>query len=126
MASESFVYLEDIETKKTPKPVEASGSENAIGDTAADAANGKVSKPAGSSQSEETGKKRQRDITEMFMSQPKEKKLKGASSAPAKSGSLRLNAIPFSLVQFQESLTEDQRGLLALECTNMGKSWCVP
>ena len=34
-----------------------------------------------------------------------------------------LNSIPFSLSQYIDSLTEDQKRLLKLECETMGKSW---
>ena len=34
-----------------------------------------------------------------------------------------LNSIPFSLGEYMESLTEDQKRLLKLECETMGKSW---
>jgi len=36
-----------------------------------------------------------------------------------------LNSIPFSLSEYQESLTDDQKRLLKLECDTMGKSWWV-
>jgi uracil-DNA glycosylase len=48
---------------------------------------------------------------------------KNTASSASGSKNLRLNAIPFSLTQYQESLSTDQRGLLALECAYMGKSW---
>ncbi|KAF8742665.1 hypothetical protein AX14_002895 [Amanita brunnescens Koide BX004] len=35
----------------------------------------------------------------------------------------KLNAIPFSLSAFQESLSEEEKQLLALECDTLGKSW---
>ncbi|TDL25619.1 uracil-DNA glycosylase [Rickenella mellea] len=34
-----------------------------------------------------------------------------------------LNSVPFSLSAFQESLSEEHRNLLRLECETMGKSW---
>lgn len=39
------------------------------------------------------------------------------------SGVQPLNSIPFSLSTFQESLSEEVRPLLQLECETMGKSW---
>ncbi|KAF8274753.1 uracil-DNA glycosylase-like protein [Lactarius quietus] len=41
----------------------------------------------------------------------------GSPSQPA------LNSIPFSLSEYIDSLTEDQKRLLTLECETMGKSW---
>ncbi|KAK0468599.1 uracil-DNA glycosylase-like protein [Armillaria novae-zelandiae] len=35
----------------------------------------------------------------------------------------RLDCIPFSMSGFQESMTDEQRDLLRLECESMGKSW---
>lgn len=49
--------------------------------------------------------------------------LRLAGNSLASSQNQRLNSIPFSLSQFQESLSEDERALLALECTYLGKSW---
>lgn len=130
MASESFVYLEDIESKKPAKPSPPPESSN--DDDLKTVTSGSVSNSQSTGTSQETGKKRQLNITDMFGSQPTSssapmaKKLKLTSSAPAgssKSGQLRLNAIPFSLSQFQDSLNDDQRGLLSLECALMGKSW---
>ncbi|KAF8442413.1 uracil-DNA glycosylase-like protein [Boletus edulis BED1] len=70
------------------------------------------------SQSEKTG-------------QPEAKKAKLSSSSPSaaktkaagSSGLQRLNFIPFSLNDFTESIPENQRHLLELECECMGKSW---
>lgn len=131
MESESIVYLEDIETKKVTKAgLSAEGSLNAKPDAVA----AKSSKPDNIA---EAGNKRQRNLMDMFSSgsQPSTssgstaKRLKLTTSNPTlparmtQSRGLRLNAIPFSLSQFQESLSEEQRGLLALECAYMGKSW---
>ncbi|EIM90965.1 uracil-DNA glycosylase [Stereum hirsutum FP-91666 SS1] len=48
---------------------------------------------------------------------------KGTSSSSTKIGFVPLNSIPFSLSAYLESLTEDQRRLLQLECETLGKSW---
>ncbi|KAL0577652.1 uracil DNA glycosylase [Marasmius crinis-equi] len=45
------------------------------------------------------------------------------SSLIKPTGPQKLNSIPFSMKSFQESLNEDHRNLLALECQVMGKSW---
>ncbi|KAJ8072844.1 uracil DNA glycosylase [Marasmius tenuissimus] len=85
-------------------------------------------------------KKRQATLTDMFGGQgAKRQKLtpqrpttsgsttvKTAASSSKLSrpdGSQKLNAIPFSLKAFQDSLDEDQRNLLDLECQVLGKSW---
>lgn len=86
--------------------------------------------------------KRQRTLMEMIPGASKEptttgqpaKKAKlstsassdGPSSSPAKAvtfGLQPLNFIPFSMKEFKDSLTEEQRNLLLLECETMGKSW---
>ena len=88
--------------------------------------------------------KRQRTLMDMFPApknsqsektgQPNAKKTKldtlNSSSAgvvktkvAGSSGLQRLNFIPFSLNEFIESIPEDQRHLLKLECECMGKSW---
>ncbi|KAK0193695.1 uracil-DNA glycosylase-like protein [Armillaria mellea] len=87
--------------------------------------------------------KRQRTLMDMFAnsqgknaSDPSTKKLKlspasstrqGASSSSGivvkGFGVQRLNSIPFSMSGFQESMTDEQRDLLRLECEAMGKSW---
>lgn len=38
---------------------------------------------------------------------------------------LKLNAIPFSLSEFQANLSEEEQRLLSLECATMGKIWYV-
>ncbi|KIK62539.1 hypothetical protein GYMLUDRAFT_41999 [Collybiopsis luxurians FD-317 M1] len=49
------------------------------------------------------------------------------SSSPTRTqpviGVTKLNSIPFSMKEFQESLDEEQARLLRLECEVMGKSW---
>ncbi|KAJ3512880.1 hypothetical protein NLJ89_g3257 [Agrocybe chaxingu] len=49
-------------------------------------------------------------------------KSSNGSTSPAKGG-VKLNAIPFSLSAYQESLTDNEKRLLKLECEVMGKSW---
>lgn len=41
----------------------------------------------------------------------------------AASGLVKLNSIPFSMAAYQESLSDDEKRLLQLECEVMGKSW---
>jgi uracil-DNA glycosylase len=121
MAEESTVYLEDIESQRDAS-VASTTSQSTV-----------------TSSSVSVGAKRQRTLMDMFSgsqpdkpSAPTAKKLKLSASEPAlpvktstasSSKNLRLNAIPFSMTQYQESLATDQRNLLALECAYMGKSW---
>lgn len=120
------VYLADVETTVSPTR-DASTTPNAS--TSATASN-----PL----------KRQRTLMDMFTvpknsqsektGQPEAKRVKveTLTSPPAcaakpkvagSSGLQRLNFIPFSLSEFIESIPEDQRHLLRLECDCMGKSW---
>ncbi|KAI6039799.1 uracil-DNA glycosylase-like protein [Pisolithus marmoratus] len=92
-----------------------------------------------SSSSAATGK-RQRSILDMFAgsqgsrsendAEPAVKKRalgagKGTLkiTASSSSGLQRLNYIPFSLSEYMESIPEEHRDLLKLECECMGKSW---
>ncbi|KAG7451075.1 uracil-DNA glycosylase [Guyanagaster necrorhizus] len=89
-----------------------------------------------------TSVKRQRTLMDMFAnsqgknaSEPSAKKLKLSPASSTRQGMSsigkvtkgfgvqKLNSIPFSMSAFQESLTDEQRGLLRLECEAMGKSW---
>ncbi|SRR6266702_55335 len=47
----------------------------------------------------------------------------GSQSSGGNPGHQALNSIPFSLSEFIDSLTDDQKRLLKLECETMGKSW---
>lgn len=137
------VYLEDIETPSPQINTVSTQSDQ-------DAESSKPASPQGASGPSEkatevaNNKRKQRTLLDMFAgsqssksSGPATKKLKLSVSTPAivrsnsstgvasSSKKLRLNAIPFSLIQYEESLSADQRGLLALECAYMGKSWCA-
>jgi len=102
------------------------------------------SAPQSSQHSQEQKKvsnKRQRTIEDMFFGPkkttgtPKKAKLSGsdgdstsikiAVAAPKPSGLQKLNAIPFSLSKFRNSLNEEQQRLLQLECESLGRSWSV-
>ena len=118
------IYLEDVDTKFTKKSSEPNGSNTTSCSNA--------------------GNKRQRSIADMFgggalssstaqKSEPAAKRMKASvfDSTSLKIGSagtqdLKLNAIPFSLSQYQETLSDEERKLLALECACMGKSWYSP
>ena len=41
------------------------------------------------------------------------------------SGLVKLNSIPFSMTSYLQSLSEEEKRLLQLECEVMGKSWQV-
>jgi uracil-DNA glycosylase len=112
-----IVYLEDVEvpSKNTPS--------TSVAATATGASNRTFFTNV------QPGK-RQRTLADMFSgSQEKED---GESEPSAKKPKLtaqgtasltKLNAIPFSLSAYQESLSEEEKRLLALECDTMGKSW---
>jgi hypothetical protein len=118
--SKPIVYLEDIETSTKNASIEATSS------TATNASNRtffSTSKPSG---------KRQRTLADMFSSS--QGKIDGDSERPVKKTKItvqgtaslsKLNSIPFSLSAFQESLSEQEKQFLALECDTMGKSWYV-
>ncbi|KAF8072038.1 uracil-DNA glycosylase-like protein [Lyophyllum atratum] len=129
------VYLEDVQTAR----VAASKEDN--GPSSSPAEPGSVTKPATEGT---TTAKRQRTLMDMFpgsqgsqgkttLGEPSAKKLKLTASGSTSSlmstngskifGLQKLNSIPFSMSSFLESLTENQKGLLRLECEVMGKSW---
>ncbi|KAG7089842.1 hypothetical protein E1B28_011487 [Marasmius oreades] len=84
-----------------------------------------------------TAKKRQVTLTDMFGSRGSNKRIKlspqatsitkaiegGTVSSSRVDGPPKLNSIPFSLKGFQDSLNEEDRKLLNLECQILGKSW---
>jgi uracil-DNA glycosylase len=47
----------------------------------------------------------------------------GTQDSGGDSSQQALNSIPFSLSEYIDSLTDDQKRLLNLECETMGKSW---
>ena len=118
--SKPIVYLEDVEISTK------NASSSAAPLTATNASNQtffSTSKPSG---------KRQRTLADMFSSS--QGKIDGDSEPPVKKSKItvqgtaslsKLNSIPFSLSAFQESLSEQEKRLLALECDTMGKSWYV-
>lgn len=82
------------------------------------------------SQSTSTEKKT-RKIESFFTAQPTQKKLRAASGAgvpvsPSNASRVtlpKLNSIPFSLTSFQQSLSDEEKELLQLECETLGLSW---
>ncbi|KAI5122533.1 hypothetical protein M0805_005260 [Coniferiporia weirii] len=128
--SEKVVYLEDLEVKTTVK-TEGDDKKSASVST---------TKTVTTTTTTMTGK-RQRTLMEVMSGGAKAKdsgqalkKAKltstGDVEAPSPSppkpttfGLQPLNSIPFSMQAFKDSLTEEQKGLLELECVTMGKSW---
>lgn len=133
MAGEQrVVYLEDVETTVS------NGETTSVTPSASQDA--PVKAPVKTETSKATGTmKRQRTLMDMLSGPsndkspaPAAKKVKltasSSGSGPAKIavvGVQRLNAIPFSLSQYIESIPEDHKHLLKLETECMGKSWCV-
>ncbi|KAG8686157.1 hypothetical protein FRC08_012715 [Ceratobasidium sp. 394] len=122
-------YLED-----TPRP-----SQNTSNKSGKAGAAKSTAKPEAAAA---TGEKRQRSIAEMFgggkgkdgaskkarPASPDAPNEASSSKTPARrtvNGVMLLKYVPFSLSEFQASLTERQRELLALECDTLGKSWQV-
>jgi len=107
---EPIVYLADVEVATTVKEAKVSTPPVVTTTTA----------------------KRQRTLADMFGASegktPTAKKQKLTVSAVASAGSSKapstgLNAIAFSIVSFQESLSDEEKELLNLECEVMGESW---
>ncbi|OCH95469.1 uracil-DNA glycosylase [Obba rivulosa] len=122
--AENVVYLEDLEEKSESETVKphVSGAP-----TSAELTKAEAKAPAGAqAKSTGVGLKRQRTLLDMFAGSdssapaPAVKKIRTESS----SSSLQpLNSVPFSSSGFWESLTDEEKELLALECETLGKSW---
>lgn len=133
--SKPVVYLEDIEPNQFLKSSQSLNKGSAV--------SGQSSEAKGSAKDTNvTSVKRQRTLADMFSgsqekpSEPSAKKLKLAPSggsgtttssarsvAANRSGVQKLNSIPFSLAAYVDTLSEEQKKLLTLECEVMGKSW---
>jgi uracil-DNA glycosylase len=119
--SQPTVYLEDIDPtcKSTPK------RERPDDDPQAENSSTIASAPA----------KRQRTLREMFSGaqgktnvkleglKPSGLSTSSIASDSALAGHVKLNAIPFSMTAYLESLSDEEKRLLQLECEVMGKSW---
>ncbi|KAG6832828.1 hypothetical protein H0H92_009447 [Tricholoma furcatifolium] len=126
------VYLEDIEATATKRVDVVTTNDNEPRPSPQTPTSSQSAKNQGSG-----AVKRQMTLMDMFSGsqskEPSAKKMKlgpsGASSSSLKSsgskvfGVPKLNSIPFSLSEYQEALTDDQKSLLKLECEVMGKSW---
>jgi uracil-DNA glycosylase len=128
--SQPTIYLEDID------PPSKSTSKRERPDDRLQAGNSCTKTPA--------PVKRQRTLGETFFGAQGKKKsspLKGlkpsggstssiasdSSTRPkaseSASGLVKLNSIPFSMTAYLESLSDEEKRLLQLECEVMGKSW---
>jgi len=137
---EDFVYFEDVQGTTAPTSTTTEGSEE-VADSPVPAKTQQKSPPANKPAG---GLKRQRTLMEMVATgsksttgqAPKKVKLEHSDSpssgekTPASSslkqalvGKQSLNSIPFSMSAYLESLTEEEKKLLQLECETMGKSW---
>jgi uracil-DNA glycosylase len=144
---EETVYYEDVEPSAAPKasqdasdartePSNSQASSTAPEPTAAAAAAATRFEAQASS-----GQKRQRTLHDMFSGGASKKpktvatsSSKAAASSAAttstavarpKAGAITLNSIPFSLSGYLQSLSEEQKELLKLECDTINLSWCV-
>ena len=125
------VYLEDLETK----PVNGTATKENISVAVTEQINDGTTVVEGDVSATVTEKKtatgatkrQQLSIADMFT-----KKSSSSSSSSSRSGPVQkrartdtpsLNSIPFSLKEYQDSLSDDERTLLTLECETLGKSW---
>ena len=117
----AVVYLEDLEKPATASKenvVAVKTTTTAITDdepTTTQKTSVKATKTA-------TGAtKRQRSLMDMFSSPSAGSSTK--TSKVAKTDTPALNAIPFSMSEYQSGMKDEEKNLLALECETMGKSW---
>lgn len=113
--TEQAVYYEDLPLAKTKKQTVDGPAVKA--DTAS-----KPSVAVATDANVNAGNKRQRTLMDMFgpsTTVAKKPRLGQAASF----GSQALNSIPFSLADYVNSLSEEEKDLLRLECDTMGKIW---
>lgn len=126
--NERVVYLEDIQStsqlveKSTEEPAkpptEPSGQPTAVKPAALKRQLTLMDMVAGPRKDENTAK-RAKIATDGASA------IRAKVPAPAKMsfGLQKLNSVPFSMAEYQESLSEEQRRLLKLECEVLGLSW---
>ena len=121
----TVVYLEDLETStKTvaKENVAVTAEKTAVTTTESDGTKTTEKKTA-------TGAtKRQKSLMDMFSKVPSNASSSTSSAPAAKraktlSANPSLNSIPFSLTEFQNTFSDEEKKLLALECETMGMSW---
>ncbi|KAK7454469.1 uracil DNA glycosylase [Stygiomarasmius scandens] len=121
---QEIVYLEDLEGPSSSQ--RSDGSAASAISVSQDASKKNASKTVSA--------KRQITLLDMFAgnsseSSAKKQKLSLSNELTSSSGSKaliglqKLNSIPFSLKAFQDSLNEEQKNLLRLECQAMNRSW---
>lgn len=123
-SSERVVYYEDLVTAKPAKEdtPESSGNADTEQAEAGKSIAAGTKSTAITTAAVSTSNKRQRTLMDMLgpsASGAKKPKLGKSGSF----GSQALNSIPFSMSGFINSLGEEEKDLLALECDTMGKSW---
>ncbi|CDO75787.1 hypothetical protein BN946_scf184934.g2 [Trametes cinnabarina] len=127
--STRVVYLEDLDN---PVGAAAASKENVAKESATQSdmapAVKKAQYDASEKKTQTGGTKRQRTLMDMMSSSSAATKApiakKARTTAMPKITSMpSLNSIPFSLSEFQSSLSDEEKQLLALECQTMGKSW---
>lgn len=137
------VYMEDLESPSSQATVVSKDEKPHIV-ASSDPDRDESAKPKPAPSTSTTNGKRQRTLFDMLGSTPsrgsdtpssKKPKLtasssgndklssSGAQSSGRSSDPQSLNSIPFSLSEYIDSLTEDQKRLLKLECETMGRSW---
>jgi len=124
---QEIVYLEDLEGPSSSQRSDVS----AVSATS-------LSQDASKKNASKTvSAKRQITLLDMFAGNggnssgpsAKKQKLSPSNESTSSSGSKgliglqKLNSIPFSLKAFQDSLNEEQKNLLRLECQTMNRSW---
>ena len=135
-ATRRVVYLEDLE-KPAPSAASAAVKEN-VSATAAETSKsseaieeekaGKATTTATEKKTATGATKRQQSLTDMFTkkSSSSSSSRLGPALKKSKTDNPSLNSIPFSLKEYQDTLSEEEKRLLTLECETMGKSWSVP
>ncbi|KAM5538470.1 hypothetical protein V8D89_007803 [Ganoderma adspersum] len=124
------VYLEDLETKPSKSTATKENVSVTVTQETSDGATVTDTNASTTVTEKKTttgATKRQKAITDMFS-----KKSSSSSSSSSRSGPIQkkartdtpsLNSIPFSLKEYQDLLSEEERTLLTLECETLGKSW---
>ncbi len=86
-----------------------------------------IADPKSASRKTQTGAtKRQRSLLDMMPSAPSSSPTSRSTTTKiAKTDLPTLNSIPLSMSDFQNSLSDEAKRLLTLECESMGKSWLV-
>lgn len=125
------VYLEDLEKpaaaikENVAVTADETDDETTVVQTETRAA--AIADPKSASRKTQTGAtKRQRSLLDMMPSAPSSSPTSRSTTTKiAKTDLPTLNSIPLSMSDFQNSLSDEAKRLLTLECESMGKSWLV-